>query len=390
MVEGLGDGGKKYDLRSVPLFTLARGGYRGQRGHRPFPKINDHHKRMAERPAVKKVLAGGGPETLTRQGSGERPLACHGVLPARLHTAELVTVKLSRAAPRERILRLHRGRGGCGGLCPRSLTASGRHSVLCSGGRRGRNPWIHIPLGYGKHFTNPAVNWLYSSEPQPGAANRRIGQPRGKVIGGSHFVNGLSTYADSTGLRPVARSRQCRVGLEDVLPYFAKPRISSAAPTGITARAGRFRCRTAGPRWRTLPGGREECGYRRNPVSTARPRKASAQPVDDTQGPAERGDRLLRPARRRRLRVSARAHATVVSRKRATGVEYPARVRGDRPRGSARRRGLVQLAGFCGFRASVRRPSRSLRHRRRGRLARRGHESQDHYAGRLVYGAPCR
>jgi choline dehydrogenase-like flavoprotein len=63
--------------------------------------------------------------------------------------------------------------------------------LLLEAGREDSNPWIHIPLGYGKHFTNPAVNWLYTSEPQSGAANRRIAQPRGKVLGGSTSINGL-------------------------------------------------------------------------------------------------------------------------------------------------------------------------------------------------------
>jgi len=39
--------------------------------------------------------------------------------------------------------------------------------LLLEAGGEDSNPWIHVPLGYGKHFTNPAVNWLYSSEPPP-------------------------------------------------------------------------------------------------------------------------------------------------------------------------------------------------------------------------------
>ena len=62
------------------------------------------------------------------------------------------------------------------------------------------NPWIHIPLGYGKLFTNSKVNWLYSSEPQAGAANRRIAQPRGKVLGGSSSINGLLYGRDAAAV----------------------------------------------------------------------------------------------------------------------------------------------------------------------------------------------
>jgi len=51
--------------------------------------------------------------------------------------------------------------------------------------------WIHIPLGYGKLFDNAKVNWLYKTEPEPELNNRRLIQPRGKVLGGSSSINGL-------------------------------------------------------------------------------------------------------------------------------------------------------------------------------------------------------
>ena len=63
--------------------------------------------------------------------------------------------------------------------------------LLLEAGGDDNSPWIHIPLGYGKHFTNPKVNWLYKNEPDPETAYRKIAQPRGKVIGGSSSINGL-------------------------------------------------------------------------------------------------------------------------------------------------------------------------------------------------------
>ncbi len=72
------------------------------------------------------------------------------------------------------------------------LTESGRHRVLLlEAGGPDRDPWIHIPLGYGRHFGNPKVNWLYTSEPDENSGNRRIAQPRGKVLGGTSSINGL-------------------------------------------------------------------------------------------------------------------------------------------------------------------------------------------------------
>jgi choline dehydrogenase-like flavoprotein len=60
------------------------------------------------------------------------------------------------------------------------LTACGRHRTLVlEAGGEDRSVSLHIPLGYGRHFTNPAVNWLYTTEPEPDCGNRCIIAPRG-------------------------------------------------------------------------------------------------------------------------------------------------------------------------------------------------------------------
>jgi len=63
--------------------------------------------------------------------------------------------------------------------------------LLLEAGPRDSDPWIHIPLGYGKLFARRDVNWAYDSEPEPALNNRRIFSPRGKVLGGSSSINGL-------------------------------------------------------------------------------------------------------------------------------------------------------------------------------------------------------
>jgi len=84
------------------------------------------------------------------------------------------------------------GAGSAGCVLANRLTANGRHRVLLlEAGPRDTNPWIHVPLGYGKLFTNKNVNWSYESEPEPTLGGRRIFTPRGKVLGGSSSINGL-------------------------------------------------------------------------------------------------------------------------------------------------------------------------------------------------------
>ena len=63
--------------------------------------------------------------------------------------------------------------------------------LLLEAGPRDTDPWIHIPLGYGKLFNRREVNWAYESEPEPSLGGRRMFSPRGKVLGGSSSINGL-------------------------------------------------------------------------------------------------------------------------------------------------------------------------------------------------------
>ena len=84
------------------------------------------------------------------------------------------------------------GAGSAGCVLANRLTADGRTRVLLlEAGPRDTNPWIHVPLGYGKLFNVAAVNWMYQSEPEPHLDGRRIYTPRGKVLGGSSSINGL-------------------------------------------------------------------------------------------------------------------------------------------------------------------------------------------------------
>ncbi|MFZ1088314.1 MAG: choline dehydrogenase [Xanthobacteraceae bacterium] len=116
------------------------------------------------------------------------------------------------------------GAGSAGCVLADRLTACGRYRVLLlEAGGKDRNPWIHIPLGYGKLFSNPKVNWLYTTEPEPELNNRRVIQPRGKVLGGSSSINGLlyirGQHEDFNHWRQLGNPGW---SFEDVLPYFRR------------------------------------------------------------------------------------------------------------------------------------------------------------------------
>jgi choline dehydrogenase len=116
------------------------------------------------------------------------------------------------------------GAGSAGCVLANRLSESGKYNILLlEAGGKDTNPWIHIPLGYGKHFSNPKVNWLYTSEQSDSSGNRKIAQPRGKVMGGSSSINGLvyiRGQREDYDEWDVKKNKGW--SYEDVLPFFCK------------------------------------------------------------------------------------------------------------------------------------------------------------------------
>ena len=95
--------------------------------------------------------------------------------------------------------------------------------VLLEAGGEDRNPLIHIPAGYIKTMVDPSVNWMFETEPDAASNNRRIKQPRGKVLGGSSAINAMlyvrGQQADYDGW---AQRGNSGWSYADVLPYFRR------------------------------------------------------------------------------------------------------------------------------------------------------------------------
>src|SRR5690242_18694013 len=116
------------------------------------------------------------------------------------------------------------GAGSAGCVMAARLSESGRHRVLLlEAGPPDRNPWIHIPLGYARTFIDPRVNWRFESEPEPALNNRRMYQPRGKVLGGTSSINGMIYMRGNHADYDEWRQRGCEGwDWDSVLPYFKK------------------------------------------------------------------------------------------------------------------------------------------------------------------------
>lgn len=116
------------------------------------------------------------------------------------------------------------GAGSAGCVLANRLSENPNHQVLLlEAGGKDWNPWLHIPVGYFKTMHNPAYDWCYMTEPDPGIAGRRLQWPRGKVLGGSSALNGL-LYVRG---QPQDYDRWAELGnsgwsYDEVLPYFKK------------------------------------------------------------------------------------------------------------------------------------------------------------------------
>jgi choline dehydrogenase/4-pyridoxate dehydrogenase len=222
--------------------------------------------------------------------------------------------------------------------------------LLLEAGGWDRDPWIHIPLGWGRMLQRRQHDWMYFAEPEATMDGRRVECARGKVIGGSSSINAMAYVRGHRG----DYDRWAGNGLTGwsyahALPYFRRQETweggASAYRGGdgpLTTRRARYEdalieaylaaAETAGhPSTEDYNGAQQE-GFCRLQQTIRDGRRCSASVA------------YLRPAMARpNLDVEVKALATkiLVVGHRAVGVEY---LKDDQPR-TARAEREVILAG---------------------------------------------
>ena len=84
------------------------------------------------------------------------------------------------------------GAGSAGCLLANRLSANPDHRVLLiEAGGKDNWFWIKVPVGYLYTIANPRTDWCFTTEPDPGLADRSIIYARGRVIGGCSSINAM-------------------------------------------------------------------------------------------------------------------------------------------------------------------------------------------------------
>jgi choline dehydrogenase len=224
------------------------------------------------------------------------------------------------------------GAGSAGSVLADRLSADGLSRVLVlEYGGEDNSIFIRMPSALSIPMNNPRYNWGYVSEPEPNLNGRRIGVPRGKVIGGSSSINGL-VYVRGNPLDFDRWEEEGAAGwaYRNVLPYFRRAETREEGGDEYRGDSGPLRTRygrLGNPLYRTFIDSAIEAGYPATSDINGYRQEGFGR-LDMTVHEGRRwsaADAYLKPAMNRPnllVRIRSLATQVIFEGRRAVGVRY--------------------------------------------------------------------
>lgn len=204
--------------------------------------------------------------------------------------------------------------------------------LLIEAGPEDKSLWLRMPAGMSKVVWGDRFSWAFTSAPEPHLNNRRLGHPRGKVLGGSSSINGMVWLRG----HPRDFDGWAQLGargwsFDDVLPYFRRVESAPDDHDGYRGTSGPIRITrgdiASSPLAQAFVKAGVEAGY----PETHDFNGIQQEGFGAVERSTWRGRRFsaahayLHPARHRpNLTVVTAAHVTgvILEGRRATGVRY--------------------------------------------------------------------
>ncbi|MDP6343042.1 MAG: GMC family oxidoreductase N-terminal domain-containing protein [Alphaproteobacteria bacterium] len=223
------------------------------------------------------------------------------------------------------------GAGSAGAALAHRLTEDPANRVLLLEAGKANHPSTRLPVSFSWLIDHPIANWCFTSDPEPGTADRAIPVPRGKLLGGSSAINGL-VYVRGQSLD---YDTWAQLGNRDwswrsVEPIFRRMENYQGGGDGGRGRGGPLGVSEVpdqNPLYDALFAAAEAAGHRRNPDYNG----PDQEGIVKTQATIRRGRRMstahcyLRPARGRgnlHIVTEALTQHLILDGRRCLGVAY--------------------------------------------------------------------